>query len=103
MSKTVTISPCRNDFALAQNYPNPFNPATTVGYSLPVRADVTLTIYNILGQMIKVYHTEDQSAGNYNICWDGTNDAGQNLSSGLYLYRLTAGAFSETKKMILLR
>jgi hypothetical protein len=90
-------------FCLSQNFPNPFNPTTTIGYSLPTRADVTLTIYNILGQTIKTFDIKEQAAGDYSIEWDGTDNAAQELASGIYFYRLTAENFTETKKMVLLR
>ena len=91
-------------FALASNYPNPFNPATTIKYSLPQAADVELTVYNVMGQVVRTLIAEHQSAGRYVVEWDATNDSGHSLSSGMYFYRLAAGGeFLETKKMLLLK
>ncbi len=85
-------------FELMQNYPNPFNPVTKIRYSLPHLSDVTLKVYNVLGQKVITLVNEQQSAGNYEVSFDGTN-----LSSGIYLYKIRAGEFSFVKKMILLR
>ena len=91
-------------FALANNYPNPFNPATTIMYALPQAADVELTVYNVVGQVVRTLVAEHQSAGRYVVEWDATNDNGHSLSSGMYFYRLEAGGeFHEVKKMLLLK
>lgn len=91
------------DYALNQNYPNPFNPITTISYQLHTSNDVELTIYNILGQRVKSLVDEKQPAGFYQVRWDGKNEKNQQVSSGIYFYRLRAGSFVHTKKMILLR
>jgi hypothetical protein len=85
-------------YALGQNYPNPFNPKTIINYQLPITSTVDLSIYNILGQKVAMLVNEKQNVGIYTAEW---NAAG--LSSGVYLYRLQAGNYSETKKLILLR
>ena len=90
-------------FALANNYPNPFNPATTIKYALPTAADVELTVYNVVGQVVRTLVAEHQSAGRYVVEWDATNDSGHSLSSGMYFYRLQAGEELEVKKMLLLK
>ena len=91
-------------FSLADNFPNPFNPATTIQYALPQAADVELTVYNVVGQPVRTLVAEHQSAGRYAVEWDATNDSGHSLSSGMYFYRLQAGAeFHEVKKMLLLK
>ena len=91
-------------FALVNNYPNPFNPATTIKYALPQAADVELTVYNVVGQPVRMLVAEHQSAGRYVVEWDATNDSGHSLSSGMYFYRLQAGGeFHEVKKMLLLK
>jgi hypothetical protein len=90
-------------FALAQNYPNPFNPTTTIEYSVPARTDVTLTIFNMLGQRVRTLVNETKSSGSYRLEWTGTDDAGRPVSTGVYLYRLSAGDVVETKKMLLLK
>ena len=91
-------------FSLADNFPNPFNPATTIKYALPQAADVELTIYNVVGQVVRTLVAEHQSAGRYVVEWDATNDSGHSLSAGMYFYRLQAGEeFLEVKKMLLLK
>ena len=90
-------------FSLANNFPNPFNPATTIEYALPQAADVELTVYNAVGQVVRTLVAEYQSAGRYAVEWDATNESGYRLSSGMYFYHLQAGAFREVKKMLLLR
>ena len=86
------------EFSLAQNYPNPFNPSTTIKYSIPKEGLVTLKIYNIIGEEVTILVNENQQVGNYNVTLGATN-----LSSGIYLYKLSAGSFVETRKMILLK
>jgi hypothetical protein len=91
-------------YALADNYPNPFNPETTIKYQLPEAGDVTLEIYNMLGQVVRTLVNAEQTAGRYVLQWDATNDAGQPLSSGIYFYRIQAGGeFQSVKKMLLLK
>ena len=91
-------------FALADNFPNPFNPTTTIKYALSQAADVELTVYNVVGQVVRTLVAEYQSAGHYAVEWDATDDSGHSLSSGMYFYRLQAGEeFREVKKMLLLR
>ncbi|MFQ5864759.1 MAG: S8 family serine peptidase [bacterium] len=93
-------------FVLEQNYPNPFNPTTTINYTIPPSHDnsrVKLDIYNTLGQKIRTLVNENQTAGTYQVQWDGKNDVAMHVSSGLYLYRLSAGSFVQIKKMLLLR
>jgi hypothetical protein len=94
-------------FVLEQNYPNPFNPATVIGYQLASAANVKLKIYNTLGEEVKTLVTKRQGAGRYTVTWDGTNDTGAAVSSGVYFYRLTvqngATPFVQTRKMLLLR
>ncbi|MFQ5708834.1 MAG: S8 family serine peptidase [bacterium] len=90
-------------FALEQNYPNPFNPSTTIRYQLPKSATVELTIYNVLGQPVNTLVRAHQPAGTYAVAWDGKNFAGQQVASGIYVYRLHAGNFVQTRKMLFLR
>ncbi len=90
-------------FALLQNYPNPFNPSTKIAYQLPQTADVVLSIYNPLGQEIRTLVRLQQPGGNYLIEWDGRTRNGRPAASGVYLYRLRAGDFVQTRKMLLLR
>jgi len=90
-------------FKLHQNYPNPFNPSTVIGYQIPIPLEVRLTIYNILGQKIINLIDQKQSAGIYEVRWDGTNEKGVQMSSGVYWYRLSAGTNIQTRKLLLLR
>lgn len=86
------------DFFLEQNYPNPFNPNTVIGYQLPVTGDVTLKIYDILGNAIATLVNEYLEAGRYKVEFDA-----KSLSSGIYFYTLQAGSYKETRKMVLIR
>jgi len=85
-------------FELSQNYPNPFNPSTTIKYSIPTSEFVTLKIYEVLGNEVGTLVNEEKPAGSYEVDFDAAN-----LSSGIYLYKLQAGAFVETKKMLLIK
>jgi hypothetical protein len=92
------------DYALGQNYPNPFNPSTRISFSLPRETPVTLEVYNMLGVKIRTLMAgQTKSAGFYTISWDGKDDAGNVMSSGIYLYRVSAGSFVASKKMTLLK
>jgi len=90
-------------YALHQNYPNPFNPFTTLRYDLPENAMVNITIYDMMGRVVKTMVNSEQEAGFKSIQWDGTNHAGATVSAGLYLYTIQADNFHQTKKMILLK
>jgi hypothetical protein len=92
------------DFSLSQNYPNPFNPSTSIKFGLPVQAPVTMEIYNILGVKVRtLIHGEVMSAGIHQMEWNGKDDAGVSVTSGIYLYRINAGTFQVTKKMMMLK
>ncbi|MBU1117336.1 MAG: T9SS type A sorting domain-containing protein [Bacteroidetes bacterium] len=90
-------------FELSQNYPNPFNPVTTIEYSLPERSQVTIEVYNVLGQKVRTLVDREESAGSYTITWDGTSSTGETVSTGVYFYRFQADDHVETKKMLLLK
>ena len=90
-------------FDLKQNYPNPFNPSTVISYEIPQNEMVTLELYNALGEKVRTLTNELHSPGKYEITWDGKNSFGNQLSSGVYLYRLTAGSHTKVMKMMLLR
>ena len=90
-------------YKLYSAYPNPFNPATTIQCDLPKNSEVKLAIYNILGEQVKVLVNSMIEAGTHRIVWNGKDDNGSNVASGIYLYRLTTGEYRETKKMTLLR
>jgi hypothetical protein len=87
-------------FDLSQNYPNPFNPTTNIRYQLPQTVNVTLVIYNMLGQEVRKLVNGEQPAGYHTVVWDGRDKAGRPVPSGVYYYRLQAGSFTETKKMV---
>ena len=90
-------------FNLYNNYPNPFNPVTTLRYDLPEDALVNITIYDIMGRIVKTLINSQQNAGFKSIQWNATNDAGSPLSAGLYLYKIQADNFVQTRKMVLLK
>ncbi|MCI0513839.1 T9SS type A sorting domain-containing protein [candidate division KSB1 bacterium] len=90
-------------FALSQNYPNPFNPRTSISYQLAGEARVQLEIFNLLGQKVRTLVNENQPSGFYQVAWDGNNDAGLSLASGIYLIQFQAGNYQEMKKMLIVR
>ncbi|MCH7724519.1 MAG: T9SS type A sorting domain-containing protein, partial [Bacteroidetes bacterium] len=90
------------DYVLYQNYPNPFNPTTKIKYGIPNSGLITLQVYNLLGEVVTTLVNKQQSAGNYEVSFDAASAAG-GLSSGIYLYKIQAGDYSDLKKMILLR
>ena len=90
-------------FRLNQNYPNPFNPTTTLAYDLPKDELVNITIYDMMGRMVTNLVSSQQNAGYKSIQWNATNNEGQPVSAGVYLYSIEAGEFRQTKKMVLLK
>ena len=88
-------------YALYDNFPNPFNPSTTIRYSLKEAQHTKLTVFNALGQKIRTIVNEPQAAGIHTIQWNGRNDSGGQASSGVYFYRIEAGNFVQTRKMIM--
>ena len=90
-------------FALHQNYPNPFNPITTLRYDLPENSYVNVTVYDMLGREIRTLVNATQDAGFKSVIWDATNNYGKPVSTGVYLYKIQAGDFVQTKKMVLLK
>jgi hypothetical protein len=88
---------------LLQNYPNPFNPVTTIAYSLAEGGYVELKIFNVQGQRIRTLVSESKRPGRYQVSWDGENDRGRAVTSGIYFYRLQTGSFVSVRKMIILR
>jgi hypothetical protein len=89
--------------SLHQNHPNPFNPSTTISFSLRERSRATLAVYDVTGRLVRVLIDEVREAGPHDVTWDGRNRDGSAVTSGVYFYRLEAGEFVETKKMVLLR
>ena len=96
-------------FELYQNYPNPFNPSTTIAYSLPEKSSVEITIFNLQGREIKSFAMGAQSPGVQHIIWNGTDERGSSISSGVYIYRVRASAsgdgkiYANSAKMLLLK
>jgi len=106
LQKIQTATPEENimrltEFRLSQNHPNPFNPTTTITFQLPEQSVVELCVYNILGEKIKTLVHESKSAGIYEIKWDGTNEYGNVMASGIYLYVIETKNYREVRKMIL--
>jgi parallel beta-helix repeat protein len=91
------------EFAVSQNYPNPFNPSTVINYALPKASLVSIKIYDVLGQEVKTLMNIERQAGNYTAQWNGDNNFGKPVSSGIYIYRVTAGQYVKSMKMILLK
>jgi len=99
----------RAKFHLAQNYPNPFNPSTTIHYEIPEprqtgnEIPVRLNIYNLRGQLVRTLVDENKGSGAYEVEWDGTDDRGETVSSGVFLYRITVGDHVSTRKMTIIK
>ncbi|TFB10213.1 T9SS type A sorting domain-containing protein [Candidatus Marinimicrobia bacterium MT.SAG.2] len=91
------------EYSLSDNWPNPFNPKTTISYGLPQQSDVTLVIYNLMGQEIMRWDEQNVLPGYHQKTWNGTNKFGVSVGSGVYLYRLVAGNFVETRKMVFIK
>ena len=89
--------------SLAANYPNPFNPSTAIRYDLQESGPVSLRVYDITGQVVSALVSDEQPAGRYTITWDGRNQAGAQVASGVYLYELRAGSFRSVQKMLLMK
>ena len=90
-------------FYLKQNYPNPFNPITFIQYDLPEDVSVNITIYDMMGRVVKTLINDKQTSGYKSIMWNATNDRNDPVSAGLYLYSIKIGGFIHTKKMLLLK
>jgi len=91
------------EFALANNYPNPFNPSTTIAFDVPNSSEVMISVYNLLGQKVIDLVNSEYTAGTYDVQWNGLNAAGNPVSSGIYMYKMTAGNYSATSKMLFLK
>jgi hypothetical protein len=91
------------EYRLGDAYPNPFNPSTTIEFDLPNPGQVTLEVYNIAGQKVQTIVDRPMNAGTHSVQWHGTDESGSPVASGIYLYRLTSGDYTENKKMILMK
>jgi hypothetical protein len=90
-------------FFLSENYPNPFNPTTTIEYQIPKKTTVNIKIYNLMGQEVLTLVNEEKNTGLYSVNWDGKDNYGRMVPSGVYMYQMQAGTFFDVKKMILLK
>jgi hypothetical protein len=90
-------------FDIAQNYPNPFNPTTTINYQVPQVTDVKLVVYNILGQKVRTLVNDRMEPGYHSVVWDGRNEDGRTVASGIYIYRFEAIDYTKTLKLMLLK
>ncbi|MBU0529651.1 T9SS type A sorting domain-containing protein, partial [bacterium] len=90
-------------FNLNQNYPNPFNPATTITFDLSEDTDVKILIYDMAGRLIRELVNQPMNVGTKTISWDSKDNLGQSVSGGIYFYKLQAGDFTQTKKMVLMK
>ena len=98
---TPAVTP--KSYNLAQNFPNPFNPSTTIKYDMKDKGIVTLKVYNVAGQLVRTLANSVKNAGSYTVTWDGKNDRGGAVASGIYFYKMETKDFSQTKKMVMLR
>ncbi len=98
---TETVTP--KAYRLAQNYPNPFNPSTTIKFGMKAKGLVTVRIYDVAGRLVRTLVNEVKDAGAYSAVWDGRNNLGANVASGIYFYRMETAGFQATKKLVLLR
>lgn len=96
-------TPIPTSYALDQNYPNPFNAGTVISFALPEASRVKVSVFNVLGQTVRVLADEEMAAGMQRVSWDGRDDNGSAAASGVYFYRISANNFTDTKKMTLLK
>jgi len=101
--KVSTTNSLLEEFVLKDNYPNPFNPVTTLRYEIAVNTNVKITIYDMMGRLVKILTDKMEMAGYKSIKWNGTNDRNEPVSAGLYLYTIQAGDYRKTRKMVLIK
>ncbi len=90
-------------YSLSQNYPNPFNPQTTITYDVAKASNVRLCVYAVTGRHIRTLADEERAAGGYSVTWDGTDDTGRDVTSGVYMCRMETGDYRAVRKMLLVR
>jgi len=100
---SASAAPIPTEYALDQNYPNPFNAGTVISFALPEAGRVKVTVFNVLGQTVRVLADQEMDPGMQRVSWDGHDDNGLSAASGVYFYRISANSFTDTKKMTLLK
>ena len=100
---TSDVKVIPGEFALQQNFPNPFNPSTEIRYDLPEEGFVNLVVYNMVGQKVRTLRSETMQPGYHSMVWDGRNDVGSQVATGMYFYSIHTGSFQATKKMLFLK
>jgi hypothetical protein len=103
VSSDITGTELPKAYSLAQNFPNPFNPSTRIQFALPSKGHVSLKIYNVAGQLVRTLQDGVMDAGSHELTWDGSNNLGKSVASGVYFYKINAGDYENRKKMVLLR
>ena len=101
--KGQTNAPAVSGYSLRENYPNPFNPETDISFTLPTRTHACLTVYNIVGKKVVTLASREMDAGTHTVHWDGRDEAGIPVATGVYFYRLKTEAFDQTQKMVLMK
>lgn len=96
-------TPVPRVYSLGQSYPNPSTGALRIDYALPRESRVRLNVYNVSGQLVRLLKNETEKAGTYQVSWDGKDMQGKRVASGVYLYRMEAGAFAKTMKLVVVR
>jgi len=100
----ATVSTAPATFALSQNYPNPFNPTTNISFQLPKEIKVQLKVYDQLGRKVRtLVNNQVYQAGSHSVTWDGRNERGRKVASGMYIYKIKAGSFTKSMKMNLIK
>ena len=102
-AQAVQAQAVPSEFALMGNYPNPFSGSTTIGYELSSSSEVTIKVYDMLGREVATLVNEQKAAGQYEVTWDGRGNSGSSVSSGVYFYRIKAGDFTASNKMVVVR
>jgi flagellar hook assembly protein FlgD len=100
---TGVDAPARSSFVLGQNHPNPFNPSTSISFQLPSPSHAVISIFDVRGSLVRTLVDETMSAGPHQVEWNGRDDGGNIVGSGVYFYRLAAGGHSQAKKMVILK
>lgn len=104
MAWPTPVADVPDRFALSQNYPNPFNPTTTISYAVPnPGARVQIALYDVAGRLVATLVDEQKAPGSYFAAWNGRDQTGEPVASGVYFLRMRAGAFLETKKLVMLK